>query len=284
MKASPDGRKLAVAVRGNSRPLDLFDFDAATGTLTNYVNLGNLFNQFGVSFSPDNSKLYATNVDISRLEKREVYPDNITQYDMLAGDSEAIIASAQSIIMDNPSFNKPGERGIGGGYNDLQIAPDGKIYMIGTNFMISATSYGHNYVIVIHDPNKKGFASKPRYTTLTFGGQIIDAGLPNFIQSYFNGLEPLSCPLAEDCDLAMIGLYPNPTKGTVRFTDDGACGEMGDFNLRILNSIGQEVTQERKGLKLDSEIDISGYAAGLYLFILTFADNQQLVKKVVKVN
>lgn len=284
MKASPNGRKLAVAVNGGARPFDLFDFDAATGTLSNYVNLGNLHEQFGVSFSPDNSKLYVTHVDISRMREGEYYPDNIVQFDLLAGDNEAIIASAQSIIMDNPSVSRPAKGGIGGGFNDMQLAPDGKVYMVGNNWMVLDPHFGNNYVIVIHAPNRRGFDSKPSYTTLAFSGQPIDAGLPNFIQSYFNGMEPVSCLSGDGCALTELTLYPNPTTGLLNFGYDSSCGEKQAFRLTIVNSIGQVMRHDMKGWNVDDQIDIAGYAAGLYLFILTFEDTQQVVKKVVKIN
>ncbi|MBB6611762.1 T9SS type A sorting domain-containing protein [Pontibacter sp. Tf4] len=281
MKASPDGKKLAVAVNGGARPFDLFDFDAATGILSNYVNLGNLHEQFGVSFSPDNSKLYVSNVDISRMRDGEYYPDNIVQFDLLAGDTEAIITSAQSVIMDNPLFNRPPQGGIGGGFNDMQLAPDGKIYMIGNNWMVLDPSLGNNNVVVLHAPNKKGFDSRPSYSTLTFSGQPIDAGLPNFIQSYFNGLEPVSCPAADECTFSVFDLYPNPATGVVKF-NLLACGGKQNFSLHIVNAIGQVVREDLKRLSFEDEVDLSGYAAGLYLFIFTFENRQQVVKKVVK--
>lgn len=77
---------------------------------------------------------------------------------------------------------------------------------------------------------------------------------------------------------------PNPTTGTVRFTKDDDCGNLQTFSLRIVNSIRQAVSEQQSGLTMADEVDISRYAAGLYLFTLTFPGSRQVVEKVVKVN
>ena len=49
LKASPDGRHLAASSNTSvAYPFDLFDFDASTGKLSNYINLGNVRYQYGV--------------------------------------------------------------------------------------------------------------------------------------------------------------------------------------------------------------------------------------------
>src|SRR5690606_27893629 len=104
LKTSPDGTKIASAVFSDYRPFDLFDFNASTGMLSNYTNLGDAKGQYGVSFSPDNSKLY--------LCSDGRYGDSdlksiILQFDLHAGDASAIAASGKSIIIDNPKTNIP---------------------------------------------------------------------------------------------------------------------------------------------------------------------------------
>jgi hypothetical protein len=61
LKASPNGNMLAI-VNGNSNHsiAEYFNFDKNTGIVSNLVNIqtDTLYNYYGVSFSPDNSKLY----------------------------------------------------------------------------------------------------------------------------------------------------------------------------------------------------------------------------------
>ena len=66
LKSSPDGQKLiAVRLNGANDPNELFDFDPATGIISNCIQIPNTGSPYGTSFSPDNSKLY-----ISILSKK----------------------------------------------------------------------------------------------------------------------------------------------------------------------------------------------------------------------
>lgn len=60
LRASPNGRKLAVGVRDES--FELFDFNPATGQLSNYIPLGSTYRSYGVAFSPDSRLLYDANL------------------------------------------------------------------------------------------------------------------------------------------------------------------------------------------------------------------------------
>lgn len=62
-------------------------------------------------------------------------------------------------------------------------------------------------------------ACQPEPGEFNFEDGSAEAGLPNFIQSYFNGLEPFEGE-EQECK-PIIQLYPNPTTGTVRFKQDG---------------------------------------------------------------
>lgn len=276
MKASPDGTKLACAVNFETeRPFDLFNFDPTTGVLSHYVSLGNLEAQYGVSFSPDNSKLY-----VSCLNPRGTpYKDVIRQYNLAAGSREAVIASGKSIIQGNPNTNIAPHQ-LGTSYYDLQIGLDGKIY--GTSYHVYSSSYvaGGKTMLVIGKPNEPGFNCEVNHKEFNFGNGNVALGLPNFIQSYFNGLEPINEPPPE-C-VPTVELYPNPTASLVKVNLKGDCKQR--FNLTIINSIGQEIIQEQKGLQIGAEMDLTKYADGLYLFMLIFPNQQHIVKKVVKVS
>lgn len=277
MKPSPDGRKLAVAVNGEWRPLDLFDFDDKTGVLSNHLTLAHHTELFGLSFSPDNSKLYAASDSLRLREEGKAYTDNILQYDLLAGEAEIIIASAQSIIIGNPTLNRPSDRPLTG-YKDMQLAPDGRIYVTGSNLTQDAA---FNQGIVINRPNESGFACDVKYFDWGVADVDINAGLPNFLQSYFNGLEPARCPETE-CIPVGVEIYPNPTSSTIRFRSSGDCSAA--FSLRIVNAIGQQVGAVRTDISMGDELDISALAPGLYTCILTFDAGQSLHRKVVKLN
>ncbi len=100
VEVSPDRKKIALG-QGN---LILMDFDARTGKATNPLQLFRNNNYYGLCFSPNGSKLYASNLA------------SLQQFDLNAGDSNQIRAS-KTLIVQTVSGVKRG--------------PDGKVYTSG---------------------------------------------------------------------------------------------------------------------------------------------------------
>jgi gliding motility-associated-like protein len=147
MRASPNGSKLAVGVRDAS--FELFDFNPATGQLSNYIQLGYTFRSYGVAFSPDSRLLYGTN-----LNYLEVY-----QFDTQAGSATAIANSG--VVIANTTDNSGG----------LQMGPDGKLYV---------SIYNSTYLAVINNPNVRGTGCGFQANAVYLGGKLAQIGLPNF--------------------------------------------------------------------------------------------------------
>jgi hypothetical protein len=158
MKASPDGKKLGVALAKNvptpSFPcyVELYDFNNTTGIVSNPLIMPTLNGQpWGVEFSPDGSKFYASFMNNSGN-------DNLYQYDVCAGSNSAIAASVFTISS-------------AGSFAAMQRAPDGKIYI---------ARVGASTIATIGNPNAAGASCG--YTdngvVLTSGSCIF--GLPNF--------------------------------------------------------------------------------------------------------
>ena len=170
LKASPDGEKLITANNTtNYNPITntdfgdgnvyLFDFNDATGKVSNAIPLIEDVSAYGVEFSPDATKAYAS------LEPDSATP-GLVQWDLEATD----IALSETAI-DGVSSETPAA---------IQVAPDGKIYkpVIGTPVLA-----------VINNPNAQ--AANVDYTENTNQGAIQltgDAtfGLPPFNQSLFS--------------------------------------------------------------------------------------------------
>ncbi len=148
LKASPDGKKLAIC--HNSVSVELLDFDNATGTVSNPVLLAENRLFYGTEFSPSGRMLYVS-------EER----GNVYQYDLNAAD----IRTSEINISGN-------ERNSGA----LQLGIDGKIY---------CTNYGENNLSVIHDPDVLGIGCQYEYNAIDLGDRLGYFGLPPFIQSYF---------------------------------------------------------------------------------------------------
>jgi gliding motility-associated-like protein len=152
MKASPDGKRLALAVRG-MRLYELFDFDNSTGKVSNPVTFqsSDYNTPYGVEFSPDGSKLY---INASQNPTAKLY-----QIDLSNNNQITLIGSSASPYA-----------------GALQMGPDGKIYF---------ARYQSKYLGIIHNPNAAGENCRYQDDGLFLGSKTSTFGLPNFIQSYF---------------------------------------------------------------------------------------------------
>lgn len=175
LKISPDGKKLAVAFSstrlgsertGNKRSgkVFLYDFNDATGRVSNEQLL--LFDSYpyGVEFSPRTTKLYVTaNVYDERdvLLRSELYQYNL--------ESSNILASRTTVHSSN---NVAGA---------LQLAIDGRIYRAGYPIF----SQTHGFLSVIKNPEAIGQEVNYSHNTISVAPQVVQLGLPPFIQSLF---------------------------------------------------------------------------------------------------
>lgn len=153
LKASPDGKKLALAIQSYNGVVEILDFDDSTGIVSNPVNTTSIKDPYGIEFSPDGTKLY-----VSSRSFGEIY-----QFFLLAGTLNDII---QSKIQIATSATQIGA---------MQVAIDAKIYVARTS----------QYLGVINNPNAYGSASKYKDKGVYLGGRNSKYGLPTFNQSYF---------------------------------------------------------------------------------------------------
>lgn len=180
MKASPDGRKIAVAVNGEiyragfrervrNGFVEVLDFDNTNGVLSNVIRLDDsnkpsgiddYSDSYGVEFSPNSRFLYVSGWGVRGGS------DDIIQIDLKAGNASAIAASAYEV-----------QEGSGSAYGGMQLAVDGRIYITRNN---SRT------VSMIERPNCPRADCKYVNNALQLSsGTNGRMGLPTFIQSYF---------------------------------------------------------------------------------------------------
>lgn len=169
MKASPDGKKILVAHQtrsydqtgteeGTDGGVFLYDFDDVTGVVSNNLPLIENVNPYGVEFSSNSSKVYAT---LRELDQIKLY-----QWDLQNDD----IPASKTVISSSSGFNPTA----------LQLAPNGKIY----HSLIGTSKLG-----VINHPNLLGSAVDYSESTadgaISLNGKTALYGLPPFIQSIF---------------------------------------------------------------------------------------------------
>lgn len=162
IKISPDRTKLALATNIKEGYIILFDFNAKTGVVSGYKYLGDetsLFSCYGVSFSPDNTKLYVSAATSPTASKYSVF-----QFDVSSSNLNAIRNTMYSLS-------------AGGGFiGALQLAPDGKIYI---------AQDGSSQLGVIEQPNLSGDKCNYRANAVVLSGGC-KWGLPNFMDYIFN--------------------------------------------------------------------------------------------------
>lgn len=187
-KFSPNGRKLAVTMP--YRTVELYDFDNATGILTNSMVLENNYvpgatatptdgAANGLEFSPDGTKLYVSYV---------INHPFLCQYDLCAGTASAIAAS--KTVISNTILAYPAR-------GELQTGPDGKIYV---------AHYLSDSIGVINNPNALGSACNYSPNSVSIGSNITpslapycESSFPYFISNYFEqkpALPPISGSIA----------------------------------------------------------------------------------------
>ena len=169
MKSSPNGKKIALAVYGLNT-LEILDFNNETGVVSNPItSTANFTGAYGIEFSPDGSKLYATTID---LMGSQTFISYLMQFNIEEGIN----------IFNNYSDITTETNGIY--FCALQLAPDGKIY-------IAKSPLGNDHLDVIYNPNRPGSECNYNYLNnsnnngIDLNGGLSKFGLPNFIQSYF---------------------------------------------------------------------------------------------------
>ncbi len=257
LKASPNGHKLAI-VNGNSSNniAEYFDFDNSTGVVSNCVDIQwNInYNFFGVSFSPDNSKLYIA----SSLNGNGIY-----QFDLNAGggNPDSVRASRTHITV-----------GILNSFKGLQLASNGKIYAA------RSPNLDNPLLSVIDSPNNPGLSCNYIDAVIDFGNNWVSYGFPNFIDSYDYSNTSAYCytEIEENIFNKLIDIYPNPTTGPIRINNE----ELIIKNVAVYDIYGKEVLKQEVGSQ-KYEVDLSNQPQGIYIIKVTTSKGVA-VEKVVK--
>lgn len=156
VKVSPNGERLAIARSTGLNEVQLFDFNTATGIISNPLTILDIPDTnpvYGIEFSSDSTVLYVS-----------VLGDGVYQFDLTSDDPTDIINSQLQLIATPDT------------YAAMQLATNGRIY-------VAKASRG--YLDVIENPNVVGTGCNYVYESLFLDGRMSTAGLPPFIQSFF---------------------------------------------------------------------------------------------------
>ncbi|MBK9046883.1 MAG: T9SS type A sorting domain-containing protein [Bacteroidetes bacterium] len=177
---SKSGNKIALGNYETSGlpNISIYNFNKNTGIVTNDIHFDNGVSQcYGVSFSPDETKLYAA-------VNPSIY--TIYQYDITSNNAATIKAS--EFLIGGPGLFEIGT---------MQLGPDGRIY---------CTQYNSDFLGVIENPDSSGLASGFTPSGIDLLTGICNLGLPNLIA----GRQNESTGVNETNSSLQISWYPNP--------------------------------------------------------------------------
>ena len=218
LKSSSDGKKLASAICYRmSNGIEVFDFDNETGTLSNAFKIPAEGYAYGLSFSPDNSKLY-----VSFLKGE----NGIVQYnieDLKSKTEEELASSGISIISNSEDYS----------FGALQLGPDGKIYVARVG----------SYLDIINNPNSPGTACGYSADAINLGNRYSTYGLPNIVTSSYDisiGNDTSVCngPLELRAPTYSDATYMWSTGET---TSNIKVMESGTYRVQIYNALTQRL-------------------------------------------
>ncbi len=258
IKFSPDGTKLAfnangVASNNATNLLALFDFNAATGTVSNPLALPFSRGEFGLSFSPDNSKLYGTTWKAFGFTQNDY--DYLYQFDLSSGNPATIAASRQ--VIDSTTLSP--------GYGDIKIGPDGRIYVARNT---------SNYLSVIQNPNLPGLTCNYISNGFLLGAATCRFGLNNYIeyQSYCSpsGINEVA---AQE-----VVVFPNPAAHEIHILVPSSI--KGGYTFSLLDVNGKRVHQQTGRGQNELLIRCDELPAGLYFYCIEAEQNVRFSGKI----
>jgi gliding motility-associated-like protein len=222
MRFSPSGCKLALVLAGGQTDtIQLFNFDKSCGYVFEPINLKSAVNQYNpylLCFSPDNLKLYISGFDW------------IVQFN-LTSNLQSTIQQSKTTIASN-TLQESGNAKYE--FGDLQIAPNGKIYI---------SRILTDYLSSISIPNNLGGSCIFTDTAILFPNYHCEYGLPNFVSNFLISDTVAHSTCTKFCPSLDIGGNKIICEGDTVFIDlDLPHGELiwNDGNTNFNYSIVQE--------------------------------------------
>lgn len=258
LKVSPNRRKIVCQTiwwpYNNPAGTEVFDFDPATGIVSNCLVLDSVNSQYGAEFSPDNTKLYV------RQLNKAADTSKIFQYN-LALSSASAIRSSKTLLYNSRAK-----------LCDLKLAPENKIYTSGRDDSFSANIYSR-FLDCILSPNAPGtLCNYTEHAVMFTVGTGIYAGLPNL---YVTEDTVATVSVDERVSANDITIFPNPVKNHLTITSDITLRSVEIFD--VLGRIVYNAACDSRLL----QIDVSMFERGVY-WIQLKGEDEVLTGKFVK--
>jgi hypothetical protein len=257
---SPSGRKLAIAV--NQQGSEIFDFNSATGILSNPVLFpaSSLWGDVDAGFSPDETKLYLT-------RWTGAPPGKLYQVNLTAGDSLNIVNSL--ILIDTATDDLA----------RIQTGADGRLYV---------AHYNYNYIAAINTPNALGVNCNFIQNAVYLNGGLSTNGLPSFISSYFYDSSSITTAVPINIPTNTVFAFPNPFNSFTTITlPDDAHATTDKINMILIDILGNKhelkksITENNSRAQI--KIERNNLATGIYLLNIQY-NNKSFSQKLVITN
>jgi hypothetical protein len=244
MKFSPCGNRIASAA-GYLDTVDVLDFDNSTGIISNSISIPMPGHVFGIEFSPDGNKIYVS-ADA---------PATLYQVDLTSGIADTIIASRLALGISTDTYG-------------LQLAPDGKIYVV--------KSFSP-HLGAITDPDIAGPSC--HYVDAAFSVDSAGLGhspglcLPEFVQSFFSQ-SLCSTVSVDETKHERMNLFPNPFHDNFTITP---CSDIREILIYSIDGkIKKRINAESISIKTGEDL-----SPGIY-FIAVKTIFGNYISKVIK--
>jgi gliding motility-associated-like protein len=212
LKAAPDQQHIAMACFSTLNVAEVYDFNNVTGVISNPISLtipptpapsmippdtSWYGGPYGVSFSPDGSRLYVawhTWIGLTNY---------VFQFDLTAGSAAAINASRVSVAFIS-ALN----------FGALQLASDGKLYLAKLWYSSSSVNapVGSPTIDRFNFPNALGLGSNWQPSAVTLAPNTFSVwGFPDFIESFFS--PPVATNFFDTTICAGATAFFNPAYG-----------------------------------------------------------------------
>jgi hypothetical protein len=244
---SPNGTQLAYAYPSTWGSLNLFDFDNATGIISNPRFHQNAIDDqsYGVGFSPDGTKLYVTTTNWGK----------VFQYDLSLASWAETIASRTQLAAENPDS-----------WRDVKLGPDNKVYV---------SRAMRQYLARIENPNLAGIACQYVDQAIDLQGQQASFGLPTHVTAYNYSNTVASCA-------GPIGIEPLETGHPfIQYRGHGIVSVDQDAgaqytSLLLFDAGGRRCGTYPLSSSGSTRIGFSSLANGVYHVVLTSGSASQL--------
>ncbi len=254
MKFSLSGSKLAVT---RSSHVDIYSFNRCDGMLTNRLIIDSLpLVSYGLEFSPDEKKLYVSSLGNTPLKPY------LTQ----------ICLNCNVIIKTTIDMHSTNHE-----YTQMQIGPDGKIYLgFGEPLFLET-----RYISVINYPDSFGLACDFDLASFDLGDSAhLSYGLPNFVNYDLGALTGAdSCgAIININDLnnsSQVKIFPNPADNYILISDKNN-NSIACETVLFYNSTGVLV---KKIVQPTGALDVSNLAQGIYVVAVTLNTGESYITK-----